>query len=180
MAQQTCFLPNRIYGPGSCAFCAPQPPVAGHSTVQLSSTVPARHLLGCCFHPHSLKFICIPPAAVTSSQSVCVYSDSASCHDRKLSFSFDTMRLPCMLAVILLWSVLAVLVQACIQPEPARRPTCSQLLQLPYLQDAARNMPQAILAAQVCPAPTHLPCPTHLPSENKVPCLSLHCALLLM
>lgn len=77
--------------------------------------------------------------------------------------------------------VFATLVQACIQPEPARRPTCSQLLQMPYLQDAAHNMSQALLAAQVCPALEHLPflcvlhCAWTLPCRYMVP-LSLHTA----
>ena len=66
--------------------------------------------------------------------------------------------------------MLAVFVQACIQPEPARRPKCSQLLQMPYLQDAASNMPHSALAAQVCPALTHFPCPYTLALPSHLPC----------
>lgn len=45
--------------------------------------------------------------------------------------------------------IMITIVQACIHPDPARRPTCAQLLQTPFLQKAAANMPASIVAAQV-------------------------------
>ncbi|KAL0025097.1 hypothetical protein WJX79_009040 [Trebouxia sp. C0005] len=39
-------------------------------------------------------------------------------------------------------------VQACIQADPAKRPTCAQLLNYPFFKEAEHNMPESITAAQ--------------------------------
>lgn len=67
----------------------------------------------------------------------------------------------CSFAVLMLKAWLHASLQACIQADPAKRPTCAQLLNYPFFQEAAHNMPPIIAAAQAslhCQPCCVLPC----------------------
>ena len=45
--------------------------------------------------------------------------------------------------------------QACLHPDPDKRMTCTELLQLPYLAKAEALFPERFWDARVRPAPAH-------------------------